>query len=55
MKISVEDNDDPFVCITHRRLCPCQVPNEYHLVSNWPSDVEKILDMRKEPRYYHHN
>ena len=44
-----------YVCITHRKIWPCNIPNEYHLISNWPSDVKKILDTDDEPRYYFDN
>jgi hypothetical protein len=32
-----------YVCITHKQALPCENLG-YHLVSNWPSDVRKILD-----------
>jgi len=48
------DIDESYVCITHKRLCPCNIPNEYHLISNWPIDVRKILNI-DDPRYYNYN
>lgn len=45
---------DTYVCITHRTVLPCN-NDGCHLVSNWPVDVEKILDSGLEPRYYTNN
>jgi hypothetical protein len=35
--------DEQYVCITHKQLAPC-LEEKYHLFSNWPSDVKKILE-----------
>lgn len=45
--MSNEYNDDfeessIYVCITHQQVLPCET-EKYHLVSNWISDVQKIL------------
>lgn len=37
-------NSELYVCITHQSIAPCEV-GEYHLLSNWTSDVHKILKM----------
>lgn len=50
-----QDEFENFVCITHKRKYPCRIPNEYHLISSWPIDVQKILDQPEDPRYYMHN
>ena len=47
----VEDASDIYVCISHRRRIPCG-EGDQHLISNWPSDVARILE---EPRYYSDN
>lgn len=39
----MDDESDIYVCITHRCIIPCP-DGEHHLVSNWPSDVRKILE-----------
>jgi len=31
-----------YVCITHQMILPCET-GDHHLVSNWVSDVQKIL------------
>lgn len=40
--MNIDDNDSIYVCITHQCVLPCE-QGESHLVSNWKSDVEKIL------------
>jgi len=36
------DDSPIYVCITHRQEVPCD-EGEHHLVSNWPTDVDKIM------------
>lgn len=48
---NIYDDAGAYICITHKKFLPCE-EGEHHLVSNWPSDVEKILDNNQEPRYY---
>ena len=38
----VYEDSEIYVCITHRELMPCE-KGDHHLVSNWISDVQKIL------------
>jgi hypothetical protein len=42
--INVYNDDSIYVCITHQCVIPC-VEGDQHLISNWKSDVEKILEM----------
>lgn len=39
--------EDFYVCITHQTVVPCD-KGEFHLISNWRSDVEKILKMMEK-------
>ena len=39
----MEEKSDTYVCITHLCVTPC-LYGKYHLVSNWPGDVRKIMD-----------
>lgn len=42
----VEDifkDDENYVCVSHMTKVPCSL-GYHHLVSNWPSDVAKVLD-----------
>lgn len=41
-----DDHESLYVCITHKCILPCQ-DGDNHLISNWKSDVEKILRMVK--------
>lgn len=50
---NIYEDADEYVCITHKKLLPCN-DGEYHLVSNWPSDVAKIID-NNEPSHYTYN
>lgn len=43
-----------FVCISHLSQWPCNA-GEYHLLSNWPADIKKVVDNISEPRYYIYN
>lgn len=44
---TVYDDSDIYVCITHGTIIPCD-EGDHHLISNWASDVGKILkDMEK--------
>lgn len=45
----VKNNLDKYVCISHAKDMPCDV-GEYHLVSNWPTDVARVLDRIKESK-----
>lgn len=40
-------NDGKYVCISHMQLIPCHL-GEHHLISNWPTDVAKVLSRIKE-------
>ena len=40
--VTVHDDEDIYVCITHQCVVPCTV-GEHHLISNWKTDVEKIM------------
>ena len=51
---NIFDDAELYVCITHKVITPCD-EDGYHLVSNWPSDVKKILDIIDNPRYYTDN
>jgi hypothetical protein len=37
------DDSGEYVCISHVQISPCLVDG-YHLLSNWPPDVAKVLD-----------
>lgn len=38
---NIHDEDGEYVCITHQCVIPCE-EGEYHLVSNWAADVNRI-------------
>ena len=40
----IHDNSEIYVCITHHTITPCD-KGEHHLISNWKSDVKKILSL----------
>ena len=40
----IDEDEHIYVCITHQHELPCD-DGENHLISNWKSDVEKILRM----------
>ena len=39
----MDEDSDIYVCITHLCVIPCG-QGDYHLVSNWPPDIKKVLD-----------
>jgi len=41
------EDSDIYVCITHKQLMPC-TDGDHHLVSNWVSDVQKILKIMEK-------
>jgi hypothetical protein len=43
----MEENLETYVCITHHSLVPCE-QGENHLISNWNTDVNKILKLMRE-------
>jgi hypothetical protein len=50
--MSNEYNDDfeessTYVCITHQQVLPCNI-GKHHLVSNWVTDVHKILKIMED-------
>lgn len=40
---NIFEDDVDYVCISHMMNIPCPV-GEYHLVSNWASDVKRVRD-----------
>lgn len=46
---SVLDNNEEYVCISHMQAIPCNL-GKYHLVSNWPTDIARVLDKTKQSR-----
>lgn len=40
--MNIYDDESTYVCITHQCILPCE-DGDNHLISNWKSDVEKIL------------
>jgi hypothetical protein len=46
---NIFDEDESYVCVSHMMTVPCPI-GENHLVSNWPSDVAKVLDTIKNPQ-----
>lgn len=40
---SILDGDEEYVCISHMQKIPCSL-GDHHLISNWPTDVAKVLD-----------
>jgi len=44
--LEIFDDDYRYVCVSHVSLVPCDT-GEYHTVSNWPPDVERVLDAIK--------
>lgn len=42
--INIHEDDSIYVCITHMCVIPC-LQGEQHLISNWKTDVDKILEM----------
>jgi len=40
------DEDDRYVCVSHMSIVPCHI-GEHHIVSNWPTDVERVLNATK--------
>ena len=49
MKIinDIYEDLDKYVCKTHQQLIPC-IGDGNHLVSNWVSDVQKILKIMEK-------
>ena len=45
----MEDDLETYVCITHQCLVPCE-EGQHHLISNWYTDVNKILELMKEKK-----
>jgi hypothetical protein len=43
----IYEDSDTYVCITHKQLMPC-IEEGSHLVSNWVSDVQKILKIMEK-------
>jgi len=43
----IYEDSDTYVCITHKQLMPC-IEGQNHLVSNWITDVTKILNVMEE-------
>jgi hypothetical protein len=41
------EDSETYVCITHQVLLPCN-KGQHHLVSNWITDVTKILNVMEE-------
>jgi hypothetical protein len=41
------EDSETYVCITHQALLPCN-EGQHHLVSNWITDVTKILNVMEE-------
>lgn len=39
---NVYEDSGIYVCITHGTVAPCE-EGEHHLISNWASDVRKII------------
>ena len=40
---NIFDEDGEYVCISHIQAIPCEL-GDHHLVSNWPTDVARVLD-----------
>lgn len=47
MVINIFDEDGQYVCISHMQIIPCDF-GDHHLVSNWPTDVARVLDRIQE-------
>jgi len=45
----MSEDSDIYVCITHQCVTPCEM-GEHHLISNWISDVDKILKLIEEKK-----
>jgi len=43
----IYEDSDEYVCITHQQLMPC-IGEGNHLISNWISDVQKILKLMEK-------
>jgi hypothetical protein len=43
MVVDIFEDDANYVCVSHMMTIPCPM-GDHHLVSNWPSDVAKVLD-----------
>lgn len=41
--VDIFDDDTDYVCTSHMMMVPCPV-GDYHLVSNWASDVKRVKD-----------
>ena len=41
------EESSTYVCITHQTILPCEI-GDHHLVSNWISDVQKILKIMEK-------
>jgi hypothetical protein len=43
------EDDEKYVCVSHMMTIPCPL-GDHHLVSNWPSDVVRVLDTMNNNR-----
>lgn len=48
--VSIFEDDSEYVCVSHNMLIPCPM-GDNHLVSNWPTDVAKVLDTIANHKY----
>lgn len=48
--VDIFDDDSEYVCVSHSFIVPCPI-GDHHLVSNWPSDVAKVLDKISSNNY----
>jgi hypothetical protein len=48
--LDIFEDGESYVCISHNSPIPCS-SGDKHLVSNWPSDVAKVLDNIKSNDY----
>lgn len=51
--VDIFEDDSQYVCISHNFIVPCPM-GDNHLVSNWPSDVAKVLDIINHQEYNNH-
>ena len=47
---NIFDDDSEYVCVSHMMTIPCPI-GDHHLVSNWPVDVAKVLDVLASQEY----
>jgi hypothetical protein len=43
----IYDDESIYVCITHQKITPCE-EGEHHLISNWATDVKKIMRLMEK-------